>query len=283
MIISCPKCATSFRADGSKIAPTGTKVRCAKCGHVWVQKPEAENAAPAAPRPAAAPKAPPPPPKITPKPEPEPPPAAAIPVRMPREEPPVVEPPAPEVEDDTPEDDVETPAMRRAREIEERNLRAAERRALKEREPAPRKSIVAVIFGWMVFLAVFGGICYGAIAYRAKIVSLWPQAGTLYKAVGLPVNLTGLDLRNIAYERQFADGVPVLQLNGEVVNTSKTTRTVPKLRASLRDGNGKELYFWTFDAAASRLGPGELSAFSSRLPSPPVESQELEVTFAGAK
>ena len=285
MIISCPQCATSFRADGSKIAPTGTKVRCAKCGHIWVQKPE--EAAPAAapkpqakpavkPEPAPAAAAPPPPP-----PAPEPPPEVT-PTRAPFEEPPVVAPPEPEeAEDEAP---AETPAERRARELlEQRALKAAERRDTAKAEKPRRKGGFGRFVGWVLFLAVLGGLLYGAVVYRTKIVDLWPKAATIYKAVGMPVNLTGLDLRNIDYQRKFTDGVPLLELHGEVLNKGKVAQAVPELRAALLGSDGKELYSWTFKAAASKLGPGEVSAFSSELPSPPVESQQLVVTFALGK
>lgn len=282
MIISCPQCATSFRADGSKIAPSGTKVRCAKCGHIWVQKPEAE--APAA---AAAP-APKPQPKPVPKPQavpaaaPPPAPVAATPVRAPYEEPPVVAPPEPEAAEE--EAPAETPAERRTRELlEQRALKAATRREPVKAEQPRRTGGFGRFVGWVLFLAVLGGLAYCAVVYRTKIVDLWPKAATLYKTVGLPVNVTGLDLRNIDYQRKFADGVPLLELHGEVFNKGKVAQAVPELRAALLGADGKELYSWTFKAAASELKPGEVSAFSSQLPSPPVESQQLVVTFALAK
>ena len=39
MIITCPECATRYSADAAKFPPGGRKVRCAKCGHSWMQVP----------------------------------------------------------------------------------------------------------------------------------------------------------------------------------------------------------------------------------------------------
>jgi predicted Zn finger-like uncharacterized protein len=50
MIISCPSCQTQFKVDESKLAPAGKKVRCSKCGHVWLAAP-GEQPAPAAEQP----------------------------------------------------------------------------------------------------------------------------------------------------------------------------------------------------------------------------------------
>jgi|SRR4051812_13193438 predicted Zn finger-like uncharacterized protein len=37
MILTCPQCATRYQIDDSKFPPEGRKVRCTKCGHVWLQ------------------------------------------------------------------------------------------------------------------------------------------------------------------------------------------------------------------------------------------------------
>jgi predicted Zn finger-like uncharacterized protein len=45
MILTCPQCAKRYEADAAKFAPPGRKVRCANCGHVWLQEaPVAEPA-----------------------------------------------------------------------------------------------------------------------------------------------------------------------------------------------------------------------------------------------
>lgn len=53
MILTCPECATRYQTDAAAFQPSGRKVRCAKCGHVWFQEPpqpepaEVENLPPA--------------------------------------------------------------------------------------------------------------------------------------------------------------------------------------------------------------------------------------------
>ncbi len=41
MIVSCPECAARFEVDPPALGPTGRKVRCGKCAHVWMQPPPA--------------------------------------------------------------------------------------------------------------------------------------------------------------------------------------------------------------------------------------------------
>lgn len=70
MIVACPNCQSKYNLPEDKIAPTGSKVRCAKCQHVFTVKPPAPPAddfdaelaglgaaqAPVAPAPQAAPR-----------------------------------------------------------------------------------------------------------------------------------------------------------------------------------------------------------------------------------
>jgi predicted Zn finger-like uncharacterized protein len=39
MIVSCPACSTRYLLDATALAGGGRPVRCAKCGHTWVQTP----------------------------------------------------------------------------------------------------------------------------------------------------------------------------------------------------------------------------------------------------
>lgn len=41
MIVSCPTCSTRYTLSDSSLGNEGRKVRCAKCGHMWWQRPEA--------------------------------------------------------------------------------------------------------------------------------------------------------------------------------------------------------------------------------------------------
>ncbi|MGD9637441.1 MAG: zinc-ribbon domain-containing protein [Alphaproteobacteria bacterium] len=37
MIISCPKCKTTYKLDKALLDEDGRKVKCSKCGHIWIQ------------------------------------------------------------------------------------------------------------------------------------------------------------------------------------------------------------------------------------------------------
>ena len=42
MIVSCPSCATRYLIDPAALGEEGRRVRCAKCNHIWHEKPPAD-------------------------------------------------------------------------------------------------------------------------------------------------------------------------------------------------------------------------------------------------
>lgn len=42
MIITCPICRTRFNVDPGQLLPNGRTVKCAKCGHLWTERPPAD-------------------------------------------------------------------------------------------------------------------------------------------------------------------------------------------------------------------------------------------------
>jgi hypothetical protein len=117
------------------------------------------------------------------------------------------------------------------------------------------------------------------IGWRADVVALLPQTGSLYALIGLPVNLRGLAINDVKTAREAHDGVPVLVVEGTVANISRAPVEVPRLRFAVRSESGAEVYAWTALPPRSILSPGEEMPFHSRLASPPGEGRDVVVRF----
>ena len=117
------------------------------------------------------------------------------------------------------------------------------------------------------------------IGWRTDIVRFAPQTASLYAAIGLPVNLRGLAFVDVASATETHDGVPVLVVEGTIVSTKERAAEVPRLRFSIRNQNGQEVYAWTALPSRSVLAPGETLSFRSRLASPPAEGHDVLVRF----
>ncbi len=275
MLIACPNCATSYELAADALG-AGRNVRCARCATTWFATPPLP--APVLTAEAGAPENwpaglryidPNAPPKDDESVEAEAQPADAADALEHIE---IASPPlapldgAPEGEaaasaDPPPAEDVETVAARRAR-----LAREADRK--KARKPK---------LGAMIALAA--AVAAALLGFRTDIVRLLPQTARLYAALGMPVNLRGLDIKEVKVGGETHEGAPVLVIEGKVVSKAKQTVEVPKLRFAVRGDRGVEIYAWTVQAETRVLGAGESLPFRTRLASPPPQARDVVVRF----
>lgn len=150
--------------------------------------------------------------------------------------------------------------------------------ALRGPQPPPKSSRL----GWLAFAATVLVLLGGSYVGRDAITAAWPPAARLYTAVGLAPQHGGdtLELSVAPARRETVDGVAIVVIEGSVRNRTSEERAVPPLRASARAGDGTELYGWGFNAARTRLKPGETSSFTTRLDRPVTGAADIAVTFA---
>jgi predicted Zn finger-like uncharacterized protein len=117
------------------------------------------------------------------------------------------------------------------------------------------------------------------IAWRADVVRAAPQTASLYAAIGLPVNLRGLIFTDVTTSTESHDGVQVLVVEGNIASASTRAVEVPRLRFSVRNRSGQEVYAWTALPTRTVLAPGETLPFRSRLASPPPDARDVLVRF----
>jgi predicted Zn finger-like uncharacterized protein len=158
-------------------------------------------------------------------------------------------------------EDIETVAARR------RARNAARRRKSQRSVPVPAVIAVLVV------------ICVALIGLRKDVVRHVPQMASLYASIGLPVNLRGLTFSNLRIGNETHDGVPVLVVEGTIVNTVSMPVDVPRLRFALRSASGAEVYAWTAMPSQPVLEPFESLPFRTRLASPPAEGHDVQVRF----
>jgi predicted Zn finger-like uncharacterized protein len=267
MLLTCPSCETSFRIKPDALGPSGRTVRCARCHTNWFAAPEGVERQPAIAEAAAIGAG-----------------SASLPV-IPSNDP----------VNDTVNDTISwrepfaenelapplvpndlnsmTPVLRE--DAAEAEIKPA-RRALPPR-PLPRKASRKGL--GVATLAAAAALVVLAIAARASVVRAIPDLGGLYAAIGLPVNLRGLEFRDVRTTSETQDGIAVLVIEGEVANIAKHAVEVPRVRLAVLGTGGQELYSWTALLPRSTLSEDEKVSFRSRLASPPPEGREVLVRF----
>lgn len=97
------------------------------------------------------------------------------------------------------------------------------------------------------------------------------------------MNLRGLDFAEVATTAEQHEGVPILVVQGNVVNSARKVVEVPRIKFIARNAARQEIYSWTVAPSRSVLSPGESLAFRSRLASPPTDAQDVLVRFVNRR
>jgi len=282
MHIICPHCTTSYAIDLATLGATGRTVRCSRCKEVWLARPEdaTERVAPA---PAmaeagaqigsieAAAK------------------WEAIGGENDSQETPVVD--SPSISSDWPAaaDGKSSPLDSKGgwpsvTQHDVHNTETAHpqrpswfRRLFRPSKPlrAPGKPLVSL----PTVCAAMGALVLALIIWRTDVVRLLPQTATFYKMVGLEVNLRGLTFKDVKITTETVEGKPVLVIEGVIVGETLKPVELPRLRFSVRDAQGAEIYAWNAVLEQPVLRPGERAWFKSRLASPPPEGRNIDVRF----
>jgi hypothetical protein len=75
----------------------------------------------------------------------------------------------------------------------------------------------------------------------------------------------------------------MLVIEGAITGDSSKPVELPRLRFSIRDAAGTEIYTWNTVLEQSLLKPGEKAMFKSRLASPPPGGRNVDVRFFNKK
>jgi predicted Zn finger-like uncharacterized protein len=287
MDIACPTCATTYEIDDGSVGEAGRKVRCAECATLWRVFRNGAAETISVPEPAAAPA-----------------PVAAI-AEVPAQEPagipmlPEAPPLAPSEADIAASAELPSAAGDIA-EIETLPESASsDDAAVIEDTPAPRGRAkitpggkkakassgggLRKLFSLKLLVIVSAlGLMGGAFALRERVVSLVPQSAAVFSAIGAPVNLRGIEIRDVKSRMLDENGVNILVIDGNLVNLRDAVLPIPRIRFAVLGDKGQELYVWSAQADRGNLRAGETLNFRRRLAAPPSDGRDVSVRFLSA-
>lgn len=125
-------------------------------------------------------------------------------------------------------------------------------------------------------------ILTAAVVFRQGVAKVWPNAASAYAAMGLSVNITGLEFSDLAIARSAEGEAGAITISGAVRNIGGQPKTPPVLRFGLLDRNADEVRSWMINLDGPAIPPGGARRFSTVLNDPPVSAVDLEATFATA-
>jgi hypothetical protein len=151
----------------------------------------------------------------------------------------------------------------------------------KERKPRKKPPIVAI--GWGILGLIVAIVVGLFVLAPSTTVSMLPGAARVYALLGTPVGTEGLAFEGVRYGWTNDGSQTVLEVQGNVRNTSSATMAVPAVVIALRDENGDEISVWETEVGAAELAAGEEAPFLRQIPSPPSNVRSLKVRFANAE
>jgi len=278
MHIVCPHCMTSYAIDPATLGAAGRTVRCSRCKEVWLARPEDATEAVAPAMAAASQQA-------------GGADAAAEWDAMAREDggetrdTPVVDSPPlsggwPDGDGSLPDAGSGWPSAARDDALDAEVARQRGSwfsRFL--RPPVLFRASGKPLVGLPTACAAMGALVLALIIWRVDVVRLLPQTAAFYKLVGLEVNLRGLSFKDVKITSETVEGKPVLVIEGTIVGETRKAVELPRLRFSVRDAQGAEIYAWNAVLEQAVLQPGERAWFKSRLASPPPEGRNIDIRF----
>ena len=140
-----------------------------------------------------------------------------------------------------------------------------------------RRTARLAAFVLLVSILVLG------FALRTDLVRWYPSLAGLYTAIGLPVNIVGLEFENEKTLMSFRNGKQVMLITARVRSISDFTVRVPPVLVSLLDASGAATYEWSVTLQAAEMGPGDILDFSTEVSAPPEGAVTVRLSFTNPR
>lgn len=151
-------------------------------------------------------------------------------------------------------------------------------RSLAGNLPTSRQRSMTRLASLSALLAVLA-LGYGL---RVEIVRAVPDLAGVYAALGMTINVVGLDFSGLSTLIRADDGGDVLRVEASIFSVETREVAVPPILISLFDAEGRALYAWSVAPPTATLAPGESLAFSAELARPPAGAMRATLSFAGS-
>lgn len=294
VVIVCPHCATRYQVPAETVGNKGRQVQCAHCGRAWQAFAE-KVIAPRAPKPA-------PPPTVV---QGGPPKdaddlmfdaaaEAELDAEFEAEQKAVSEPATPEPPADqlrsieeikaaiapkAPEPvTVVKPADTQA---EKKRQKAFDQRQtmLTRQLPLARVRRMLRLTGLITLALLIGA----GFSFRTDIVRMFPDLAGTYEALGLGVNVVGLEFRDVKTLLALRRGADVMQVDARIYSVAAGPVEVPPVVVTLLNSENLPLYEWSVAPTVRTLAVGEVVDFTTQVTDPPPGAVKVRLTFGSGR
>lgn len=153
-------------------------------------------------------------------------------------------------------------------------------KAYRARAETARRTRRAALHGaaWAGVASIFLGLLAGAWLFRVEVVDMLPRTAVAYAAVGMPVNVTGLEFEAVG-ARALPETPDKVVVSGALRNIRDREIVAPPVRVALLDDHGAEIAHAIVHPDAAPVLPGKVSGFAIVLSDPGGRATGVGVDF----
>lgn len=153
-------------------------------------------------------------------------------------------------------------------------------KAYRARAENARRTRRAAMHGavWAGVASIFLGLLAGAWLFRVEVVDILPRTAVAYAAIGMPVNVTGLEFEAVS-ARALPDTPDKVMVSGALRNVRDREIVAPAIRVALLDDRGAEIAHAVIRPEAAPVLPGQVSGFAAILADPGGKATGVGVDF----
>ena len=171
-----------------------------------------------------------------------------------------------------------SPVQNMVEEFDVSNAPHAQIRDNRERKKV-RRRLAGVAMIWGVTLLILAAAVMMLYLMRAQITEKFSVTIKMYQAFGISIPMAGLEIYGVETHYGDDNGVQTLFVDGKIKNVDRISRDVPLLRLSLKNAEGVVLTSWVVEPSQAVLQSEGILKFSSQLPNPPTEAEDLATNF----
>lgn len=121
------------------------------------------------------------------------------------------------------------------------------------------------------------------VTFRTEIVKTFPDLAGTYHALGLGVNIVGLEFRDVKTLVSMRKGADVMQVDARIYSVAADKVTVPPVVVTLLNSEDLPLYEWSVTPDVRDLQPGEIIDFTTQVTAPPPGATRVRLTFTNGR
>jgi hypothetical protein len=143
----------------------------------------------------------------------------------------------------------------------------------------PRFGGLAVVAAWAVFLSVVSGVILALVNFRDNIVTALPGTAHLYRTVGFDVTDRRLDFGKVDYRWSVANGKPMIEVRGQIINRTDRELAVPQVWVNIHDAQTANVMKALAPVRSEPLAARQVADFSLELVLPSQTVNQIELEF----